>query len=338
MEAVLSAAQGFSVALADSSHVSAARQGVNRLTQALGFDGTQAGRAAIVATEAATNIVKHAGSGTLIARALGFGEALGIELLAIDSGPGMHDFEASAVDGHSTAGTPGNGLGAIRRQSDEFEVYTRAGQGTILRALLWADARPADGPYEIGALCVPKPGETVCGDAWGVVYGAHGATFLLADGLGHGPDASRAANLAVDALHQHAADSAVRILDRAHHKLKPTRGAAVAVMRHDKAASELAFAGIGNVSAVILESGARRAMVSHNGIVGANVHKSQEFRYPWPRGALLVAHSDGLETHWDLARYPGLVDCHPAVIAAVLFREHSRRRDDCGIVVARARS
>ena len=337
MEAVLSSAQGFTVALGDTSHVSAARQGVNRMTQALGFDATRAGRAAIVATEAATNILKHAGSGTFIARALGSGDALGIELLAIDSGPGMHDFEASAVDGHSTAGTPGNGLGAIRRQSDEFEVYTNVGQGTILRALLWADSPPANPPYDVGALCVPKPGETVCGDAWGVVYGHHGATFLLADGLGHGPDASRASNLAVDTLHQHAADSAVRILDRAHNKLKPTRGAAVAVIRHDAAASEVSFAGVGNISAVILEGGSRRAMVSHNGIVGANIHKSQEFRYPWPRGALLVAHSDGLETHWDLARYPGLADRHPAVIAAVLFREHSRRRDDCGIVVARAR-
>lgn len=337
MEAVLSAVQGFSVAVGDSSHVGAARQGVNRMTQALGFDETQAGRAAIVVTEAVTNILKHAGSGTLVARALGAGDALGIELLAIDSGPGMHDFEASAADGHSTAGTPGNGLGAIRRQSDEFEVYTRVGEGTILRALLWAGAAPATAPYDVGALCVPKPGETVCGDAWGVVFAEHGATFLLADGLGHGPDASRASNLAVDTLHQHPNDTAIRVLDRAHGKLKPTRGAAIAVMRHDIATSEVAFAGVGNISAVVLEANARRAMVSHNGIVGANMHKSQEYRYPWPRGALLVAHTDGLETHWDLSSYPGLAQCHPAVIAAMLFREHSRGRDDCGIVVARAR-
>jgi hypothetical protein len=77
-------------------------------------------------------------------------------------------------------------------------------------------------------------------------------------------------------------------------------------------------------------------MVSHNGIVGHNVHRSEEYRYPWPPGALLVAHSDGLETQWSLAAFPGLASRHPAMIAAMLFREHSRKRDDVAVVVARA--
>jgi len=336
MEAVLTGLDGFTVAVGDASHVSAARMGVGRMTQALGFDETRAGRAAIVVTEAVSNIVKHAGSGTFVARAIEANGCMGLELLAIDKGPGMRDFEASAVDGHSTSGTPGTGLGAIRRQSDEFDVYTDVGAGTILRALLWAAQAPRNSAYEVGALCVPKPGESVCGDAWGVEFGGHGVTFLLADGLGHGPDASRAASLAVDTLHRHPAETALRILDRAHARLKPTRGAAVAVMRHEQAGGELSFAGVGNISACVIDRQSRRAMVSHNGIVGHNVHKSQEFRYPWPRGALLVAHTDGIDTHWDLARHPGLADRHPAVIAAMIFREHSRRRDDAGIVVARA--
>jgi anti-sigma regulatory factor (Ser/Thr protein kinase) len=338
MEAVLRSADSIAVEVADSTHVSAARQAVARITQALDFDETHAGQAAIVVTEAVTNMLKHGGGGSFIARPLSVDGAIGIEMLAIDKGPGMEDFEACAVDGHSTAGTRGNGLGAMRRQSDEFEVYTRRGEGTILRALIWRGAKPAgDCHYVLGALVVPKPGESVCGDAWGAEFSEEGATFLLADGLGHGPDARRAAASAVDALHSHPREAAVRIVDRAHMKLRPTRGAAVAVMRHEAASGELAFAGVGNISACVIDADSRRAMVSHNGIVGHNMHKSTEYRYPWAPGGLLVAHTDGIDTRWDLAQFPGLTDCHPSVIAAMLYREHARGRDDAGIVVARLR-
>ena len=338
MEAVLSAVASFSAEVRDPSHVSSARQGVSRITRALGFDSTRAGRAAIVVTEAVTNMMKHAQGGTFVAQPACFGGSLGIEMFAIDSGPGMSDFEASAIDGHSTIGTCGTGLGAIRRQSDEFDFYTRRGAGTILRSLVWSGTPPSgECGYDVGSLCVAKPGETECGDACGWEIGPDGATFLLADGLGHGPDASRAAALAVDTLRRHPEETAIRILDRAHATLKPTRGAAVAVMHRDAASGELAYAGVGNISACVIAATSCRAMVSSNGIVGHNVHRSQEYRYPWARGALLVAHTDGIDTHWDLAAYPGLADHHPSVIAAMLYREHSRGRDDAGVVVARAR-
>jgi hypothetical protein len=75
--------------------------------------------------------------------------------------------------------------------------------------------------------------------------------------------------------------------------------------------------------------------VSHNGIVGHNMHKSQEYRYAWPPGSLLVAHSDGLETHWDLAAFPGIAHAHPALIAAALYRRHTRKRDDVVVLAVR---
>ena len=328
----------FCMNVRDPSHVSSARQAVAKMSHALAFESTRAGCAALVVTEAVSNMVKHAGGGTLAARAVGRNQAVGVELLAIDKGPGMPDFHKSSVDGHSTTGTPGTGLGAIRRQSDEFDVYTHPGAGTILRALIWAANAPDDTEdYDIGALCIPKAGETVCGDAWGMTLDAGGASFLLADGLGHGPDASRAATSAVDVLLQHPGATPIRILDLAHAKLKPTRGAAVAVMRHDAVKGEIVYAGVGNIAACVMDSLARRAMVSHNGIVGHKVHKSQPFVYPWPKGRLVILHTDGIETQWDLTGFPGLLACHPAVIAAMLFREHARGRDDAGIVVVRTR-
>ncbi len=325
----------FSVAASESSHVAAARSAAQRLARGLEFDATRVGRLAIVVTEAVTNMLKHAGGGTLAVRGLAWGGAIGIEVLAIDSGPGMPDFAGSARDGVSTTGTPGTGLGAMRRLSDEFEAWSHPGQGTLLRMMLWDRAAPAARPsHQVGAVCIAKPGETVCGDAWDVVFHHRGATFLVADGLGHGPDASRAAVAAVEVLQSHPDDKAVRILDLAHGRLRPTRGAAIAVMRHDRDAGEVCYAGVGNISGTILGT-PRRSMVSHAGIVGHNVHKSQEYRYAWPEGALMVAHSDGLETQWDLGPYPGITECHAALIAAMLYREHARKRDDCTVLVAR---
>jgi hypothetical protein len=229
----------------------------------------------------------------------------------------------------------------MQRQSDEFEVYTRRGAGTLVRMAFWNGATAADAsPYEIGVVSVPKNGETVNGDAWGAEIREEGATFLVADGLGHGPDACRASSLAVEALRSRPSDTAVRILDLAHARLRPTRGAAVAVIRDEPATGEVAFAGVGNISAFIWEAAGdtRRAMVSHNGIVGHNVSRSQEYRYPWPAGSLLIAHSDGLETHLDVARHPGLAACHPSIIAAMLYREHSRKRDDVVVLVVKKRN
>lgn len=337
MEAVLSMPGGFALSASDPSHASAARLAVQRVAQDLDFDETRAGRAAILVTEAVTNMVKHAGGGTLAARVYEGERVPSLELLAIDAGPGM-DVDASLRDGVSTAGTAGTGLGAMRRLADEFDVYSAPGAGTIVRMALGNRAAPgARAGYDIGAVCVPKPGERVSGDAWGVAWHEKGLTLLVADGLGHGPDASRAAESAVGVLLQHPGDSAIRILDRAHGRLRATRGAAVAVMRHDQARGELLYAGVGNISSVILQGSTRQAMVSHNGIVGHNVHKSLEYPYAWPRGALLVAHSDGLESSWDLARFPGIDARHPSIIAAALYRQHSRGRDDTVVIVARSR-
>lgn len=323
------------VTVADPSHVSEVRLAASRLVRDLEFDETRTGRVALVATEAVTNMVRHGNGGTFVARPLALRGSLGIEMLAIDSGPGMGDFAHSSKDGVTTGSTPGTGLGAIGRLSDEFEVQTAHGHGTILRMVIW-DERPLGRErYEVGAVLVPKVGETACGDAWGVEFHGDGATFMMADGLGHGPDASRAAAMALEVLQRHPEYEAVRLLDLAHAKLRASRGAALAVMRHDRARGEIAYAGVGNISATIVDAGARRAMVSHNGIVGHNMAKSQEFRYEWPRGSLLVAHSDGLETHWDLEALPGIARAHPSVIAAALYRRHTRRRDDVVVMVAR---
>jgi predicted RNA binding protein YcfA (HicA-like mRNA interferase family) len=79
-------------------------------------------------------------------------------------------------------------------------------------------------------------------------------------------------------------------------------------------------------------------MVSHNGILGVQFLRSQLFEYDWPRGSHVVMHSDGLSARWTLPAHPGLQMRHPAVIAAILYRDFVRRRDDATVVVACCRA
>jgi hypothetical protein len=103
----------------------------------------------------------------------------------------------------------------------------------------------------------------------------------------------------------------------------------------DVEAGLVRFAGIGNIAGAIWNGAASHHTVSVNGTAGHGTIKLREFSYPWPAGAVLVLASDGLATRWSLESYPGLAGRDPALVAAVLYRDHSRRRDDVTVLVAR---
>jgi hypothetical protein len=247
----------------------------------------------------------------------------------------MSDVARCLADGYSTAGSPGTGLGAISRLATTFEIYSRPGAGTVLVARLWA-GRPAEaegGGAEAGAVCLPKRGEEVSGDAWGVARDGDRAALIVADGLGHGPLAAEAARAAVKVFAESAALPPADVLRAAHGALRSTRGAAVAIAEVDFAARAVRYAGVGNVSGAILAGGRTRQMVSHNGTLGLEARRVQEFVYPFPPGARLVMHSDGLATHWRADAYPGLWHRNPSLVAGVLYRDFTRGRDDVTVAV-----
>jgi len=250
--------------------------------------------------------------------------------------------QACLRDGFSTAGSPGTGLGAVTRLADRFNLYSRPGQGTAAMARLTARRQPPPGAPpgaspgpQIGAIAAAYPGETVCGDAWGVDTSS-GETLLVADGSGHGPIAAAAAHVAVETFRDHAGKPLPRLVEAIHRALQPTRGAAVAVARIDRNAGVVRFAGIGNIAGMLIAGGQGRRMVSHNGTAGHVAPRIAEFTYPFAGPPTLILASDGLTTRWDVAAYPGLSQAHPSVIAGVLHRDHRRGRDDATIVVLRA--
>jgi hypothetical protein len=255
----------------------------------------------------------------------------------------MEDVGRSFKDGYSTTGTPGTGLGAIQRLSTFHDVYSRPNLGTALLARIGKQRGATrarvhiEQGFCVGAISVPKTGESVCGDAWAFVdLPQTGGRLAVADGLGHGLLAADAARAAIRLISEHSTENGVNLMQRVHDALRPTRGAAVAIADIQVDRRLVRFTGLGNIGAsVISPSGAVQRMVSHSGTAGHEMHRLREFQYGWDTGSLLVLYSDGLGSQWSLDRYPGLARRHPSLIAGVLYRDFNRGRDDSTVVVIR---
>jgi anti-sigma regulatory factor (Ser/Thr protein kinase) len=326
----------------DPSQVAEPRRAVQWLASHLDFDDERAGRAVLIVTELGTNLAKHARGGELLVQAMtsADGSTTGIEILSLDTGPGLPDLARSRRDGYSTTGTLGHGLGALDRLADSVDLFTQS-TGTAIAARICRD-RPRAGSasprFDVGAVNVAKPGEQVSGDAWAWRKRQGRLSLFIADGLGHGLAANDAATAAVRTFAAVHESPPVRIIADVDGALRSTRGAAVAVAAVDIEAGVLHFAGLGNIAgAVLLPGGGRRQFVSHNGTAGHIMGRVQEFHYPVPDGSMVVMFSDGLGTSWDLSSYPGLVAKSASIIAGVLYRDFSRRRDDVTVVVVRQR-
>jgi anti-sigma regulatory factor (Ser/Thr protein kinase) len=322
----------------EESNVGEVRRKAASLAAYLKFTDERAGRLAIISTELAGNIAKHARSGEILLLVLDEPGRSGVEILALDKGPGIGNVAASMRDGYSTAGTPGTGLGAASRLSDVFDIQSTPGVGTAVLARVWAESAPRareSGPTQHGVVCIAKPREEVCGDAWGVVPQEHGALFAVVDGLGHGPDAGIASNTAIGAMAANSSAEPLALLGSMHLALRSTRGAAGAVAKLDMGANEIKFAGVGNIGGALTDGATLRHMVSHNGTLGHGSPHMTRFAYPLSRQAVIVMHSDGLATQWRTDRYPGLLTRHPALIAGVLYRDFRRGTDDVTVLVVR---
>ncbi len=305
----------------------------------LGFNEIEQGNVAIIASELANNLVRHAKRGEILIQGDARRAQPRLEIVALDCGPGIENVAQSIEDGFSTAGTSGRGLGAIKRLSTYFDIHTTVGTGSAVVARLErkSDPQANSDRFEIGGISSCHPGETVCGDAWMSHQQGDLLSVMVADGLGHGPLAAQAAAAAMAIFEAHAQETPAAILELAHGALRSTRGAAAAVVQIDAARGELNFAGLGNVAALTVAEGKTKSMVSLNGTLGATPRKIQSFSYPWTPETTLLMSSDGLASHLRPDRYPGLLARDPTMVAGVLYRDFKRGRDDATLVVARER-
>ncbi len=331
------------LAVTDPSSVGECRRTAKRMAEASGFDEPTTGRICIVATELASNMQRHAGSGVLLVQMLDDGRQPALELLAIDKGSGMTDVSHCMRDGFSTAGTAGTGLGAVARQSSVFDLHSAPGKGTVVMSRILGkhsngDLHAARTPsLELGAICVAIEGEIECGDSWRVAEDGAMVGMMIADGLGHGPLAAVASTAAAGVFERNPFEPPAMAMTGYHRALSGSRGAAAACALLRAQPRTIQYSGVGNICGSVVFNGRGRGMVSHGGTLGSRTVRTQQFEYAWPEGSIVVMHSDGLSARWSLADYPGLDQRHSAVIAGVLYRDFGRPRDDATVLVARQR-
>lgn len=322
------------VSVTDPSSVGEVRRTAMMLGQRLGLGETRAGELTLLATEASRNVLTHGGGGQVLLLGSRDGGDPLARILALDKGPGIADVSRALQDGYSTAGTMGGGLGAMKRMAAEFEIFTGP-SGTIV--YLQVGRSESAEEVKVAGMAVPYPGERVCGDGWAYFRDAEREVVLVADGLGHGWGAAEAAHEAVATFQKHADLAPAELLRAIHDGLRKTRGAVASVAEIRPRQGRLTYAGIGNVSGVLVDGGGKsRSLASHNGTLGATVSRVQEFQFDWSPGSTLILHSDGLQTRWDLSTYAGLIARHPAVIGGALLRDFRRQRDDASVVVVKA--
>ncbi|EWC60634.1 Anti-sigma B factor RsbT [Actinokineospora spheciospongiae] len=308
-----------------------ARRAAAALAERLGFSGSRGAEVGLATMELASNLHKHADRGSLLLREVRTGDTSAVEVATVDHGPGMSSTGLAFLDGHSTTGTLGIGLGAVRRLADATAV--RSGpDGTVLTALF----TPGPGPVPrepFAGVTRPMTGEGACGDAYAVRRDGGRLGLLLCDGSGHGPLAATASALAVRAFLGSAPTAPDAMVRRLHEAMSGSRGGAVAVAELDQDRGVVRYAGLGNIGGSVVAE-RRRGMVSLPGIAGYQARSVRMFEYPLPPGAVVVLHSDGLTDRWELA--PGLGAHPPLVVALTLLRDAGVRRDDASVLVARA--
>jgi anti-sigma regulatory factor (Ser/Thr protein kinase) len=343
---LLNSNQSISITITDEIYISAARRKAINFADKMGFAKFEIDRIAIVVSELGNNLIKYATKNKT--RQLIFqcilkenknekNKQMTFEIMAIDAGPGISNITQCLQDGYSTGDTAGTGLGAVSRLSDFFTIYSLVGMGTVFLAHIHnkSNSLPSADFLEIAGICLPITGEEISGDSWSFYQTDERSLILVADGLGHGPIAAEASQLACEVFQENVHLPCGQIVTLINKRLRTTRGAVIAISEINKKQQTVTFAGLGNIAGIINNGNKMRHMVSHDGTAGGGQYVVQEYVYAWNEKSILVMHSDGLTSRWTLQQYPGLSVRYPSVIAGLLYRDFCRGNDDVTVVVAK---
>lgn len=318
--------------ICEQSEINETRRQAVEMALYAGLENNARNNLAILCTELGTNLLKHTESGgQLIVQTLIDGEIPGVEVYSIDSGKGMNT-KLCMVDGYSSTGTLGTGLGAVQRLAHQFSIYSSEETGTIIQTQIWNSADKIQSNYDVGGVCIPKPGELLSGDKYAAIINDRGICCFVVDGLGHGVEAAEAAVLAVKRFKETLALSPREQLASIHSALRGSRGAVGAIARIDRAARTVTYCGLGNIEGIISDGLSSKHLVSLNGTLGYEARKITEFVLPWTAETILVMHSDGLSSR--TAESLTEVQNEPAsLIAGWLYKQNTKHTDDATVLV-----
>jgi len=120
------------IAITDRSSIGEARRISAQMAERARIEDAERGRVPLIVTELATNLLLHATGGEILIRMLPAEAGPGVEIIALDRGPGITNIQRCMADGYSSGGTGGTGLGAVRRISTEFDIYSQPLVGTVV--------------------------------------------------------------------------------------------------------------------------------------------------------------------------------------------------------------
>lgn len=319
--------------VADRSYFSLLKKEIHNIVTKAGFNEHKAGQVDIVVAEIVTNLVKHAGGGKLLVKMVQEDEIHGVELISIDNGIGIGDLNRMMVDGVSTKNSLGQGLGAMQRISDLFQIYSQKGWGTVLLARIFTDPLPYKKKRnEIRSLVLPITGEEKSGDGFYCEVTPDHVRIFSGDGLGHGEAASVAVNEAINAFKVCREESAAAIINYIHQSVRKTRGLVGMAAVFSFKEKIWRLCGVGNIASRVINGIDTKNHLSYNGIIGHNIPtRLNDTEIPFQVGQTMIMCSDGIKTRWDHTKYPTILKYDLSILAAVIFKDFGRFTDDMSV-------
>jgi anti-sigma regulatory factor (Ser/Thr protein kinase) len=322
----------------DRSYFSLIKKEIHRTATEAGMSQARINELDLIVAEMTSNLFKYSNDGEILMGVFANSGSPYIEIISIDNGPGIVNPVKMMQDGMSTTNTLGHGLGSMKRLSDVFELYSQPGWGTIVLSRVFSDrakAKIAD-KVIVRPIVVYKPGETTSGDGFVVKKTDKYIKMMLADGLGHGPEANKAINEASTAFKVFPDYSPTDTLRFLHTSIKKTRGAVINIIGYDYASKIWTTAGIGNIAVRMMGPTSMRNHMSYNGIVGHNIPGTMsDQQYPADQYNQVMLCSDGIKTRIDMIKYPQMYKYDQTVLAAAIYKDHARKTDDMSVVMAK---
>lgn len=319
----------------DRSYFAILKKEIHQLAVHAGFSERRVGEIDIIVSEMVSNLVKHAGGGEVWAGIVHVNGADLLELISVDNGPGMADVSKMMVDGMSTKNTLGHGLGAMKRLSDVFQIYSVKEWGTVILARVRKESEQLyikPPKIEIRSVVLPKPGETVSGDGFCQKQNSTHVKVFLGDGLGHGPEAAKAVENAKVAFIECPDNDPAEIIRYMNLAVKKTRGLVGTVAVFEIKEQRWRICGVGNILTRLIGNGSYKSYMPYNGIIGLNVPRSlnvQEIVHE--NGQILLMASDGLRSRLDTIKYTGIWRYDLSVLSACLIKDFARFTDDSSV-------
>ena len=330
-----------SFAADDRSYFSLTRREIHRMAKQCGIPEARLNEIDIIVSELTSNLEKHTiGGGEILAGIFDEDDNCYLEIICIDNGPGFRNIEKMMADGYSSSGTLGQGLGSIKRLSDVFDVYSLAGWGTLVLSRVYKEVpvivSPARGAVIFKPLVVAKPREKVSGDGSFIQRLENGFKVLVADGLGHGPDANHAVNEAVKAFRECTETTAANTIRHLHQAIKTTRGVVANVIFYQAHTRTWCAAGVGNIDTKWIGGLNVKPQMCYNGIVGHNLPNTiNDVCLPQQEYQQFIACSDGIRSRWEPTKLPMITRHDPIILAAAIYKEYARRTDDMSVVICK---